>query len=373
VPGYDPSLCWWEHDGGVDGIDGKPAGLTSLDPVETCGFPCRTDVDRVFKAIGERQDHEHFVAETLSQTFRHEGWRSRREKVFAAFQRTNQVQARIAAFSNCGRECYVLQNTQTPEEYRLAASCCHDRFCLPCGSTRSRTITANLMAYAAGQPCRFVTLTLRTNDRPLDVQLDRLYEAFKTLRKSALWKNTQTGGIAFLELKRDKAGERWHPHFHILTQGKFLPQVELSKLWKVITTDSHIVDVRLVRDLSKATEYVTKYASKPMDSTVFERTESLDEAIVALKHRRLMMTFGNWKGLKATETPTAAAWTRLDTLDNMLFTAATGCKETARILALVLGDACDGLIARSKAAIEATRIPRTMPPPDTPLQLTLLF
>jgi hypothetical protein len=222
----------------------------------------------------------------------------------------------------------------------------------------------------AGSPCRFVTLTMRTNCLPLSDQLDRLYAAFGILRKSKLWKTTQTGGIAFLEVKRSKNGENWHPHFHVLTQGKFIPVTRLSQIWLQITKDSHIVDVRLVKHTASAVQYVTKYASKPLDSTIFQSEVQLDEAMTALHSRRMVITFGGWRGLNPTDSPNPAAWERLDTLENMLIRASRDDADAARIIYKLCG-------AQAASLICAASIVNPRPPPEdspTPIaQLTFSY
>jgi hypothetical protein len=182
-----------------------------------------------------------------------------------------------------------------------------------------------------------VTLTLKHNEQGLTGEVERLYSAFKTLRKNPFWKKTQTGGIAFLEIKRSRDRQSWHPHFHIVTQGKRIDSRKLSALWKKITTDSFIVDVRPVRDDVEVVRYITKYASKPFDPTLFESQPVLQEAILALAGRRMAITYGDWKGLKMTTKPDADAWDFLDTLEGIAQRALAGDSKAYAILHAVCG------------------------------------
>jgi hypothetical protein len=126
------------------------------------------------------------------------------------------------------------------------------------------------------------------------------------------------GGAAFLEVKIAKDGRTWHPHIHIIAEGGFLNQSRLSDKWKEITGDSWIVDVRYVRDRGEVIRYVAKYASKPLDATLFRSKEHLKEAMVALKGRRLCLTFGNWRGLELEKRPEDDGnWKKVCTLDNL--------------------------------------------------------
>jgi hypothetical protein len=145
---------------------------------------------------------------------------------------------------------------------------------------------------------RFLTFTLKHNDTPLADQLDRLYLAFRTLRRRPLWRTQVTGGAMFLEVKVGKDG-RYHPHLHVLAEGGWIDQKALSADWLAVTGDSFIVDVARVDDPGHRARYVTKYATKPADSTIIRDPAKLDEFLIAIKGRRLYQPFGNWRALLA--------------------------------------------------------------------------
>jgi hypothetical protein len=153
---------------------------------------------------------------------------------------------------------------------------------------------------------RFLTFTLKHNATPLTAQLDRLYLAFRTLRRTALWKAAVSGGALFLEVKVGDDG-LYHPHLHVLAEGGFVDQRELAAAWHGITGDSFMVHITAVNDPLKRASYVTKYATKPADSTVLRSPDKLDEFLVAIKGRRLYQPFGKWRALlpsdDADETP----------------------------------------------------------------------
>lgn len=337
------ALAYWENDRIHSEAPTEPVAATQLDPLESGGTS----------------------GEPLATTFRHSGWSAQRRKVAHALTQTNQTWSRQEAFRTCGGNCFVLRSKSNPEDFRLAASGCHDRFCLPCAQARSRTIAANVAAYLKDRRARFVTLTLKHTNRPLRMELDRLYAAFKALRKAPLWKRTQTGGVAFLELKRSRDRLSWHPHLHILTQGKFLDVQKLALLWKSITKDSHIVDVRLPRDSAQAIAYVTKYASKPFDPSLFDNQTTLEEAIEALNHRRMALTFGNWKGLQMTEKPSEDAWEFLDTLEGIAMRAQLGDSAALKILQKVAGDRATWFMELVAKQI-VPRMNTARPPTPTP-------
>ncbi len=269
---------------------------------------------------------------SLSTTFRHSGWEHNRRLVLDALVRTNQSQNRRDEFCQCGSHAYVLRNVENPNEHRIAGSACHDRFCLPCGQERSQAIALNVIEAISDKQVRFLTLTIRSQDEDLSTLLNHLYESFRKLRATAFWKHRVTGGVALLEIKRNVSDNRWHPHFHCLVEGKFLPQKDLKRIWHRITKTSFIVDIRLVRAAQEAARYVTKYACKPLHKSFLHCEAALDEAIIALKGRKLAVTFGTWRGVTLARTIAEGAWENVGTLEGWIADAAHGDEHAATVL-----------------------------------------
>lgn len=256
--------------------------------------------------------------------FRHSGWRRDRERVYDALRATNQTLNRLVDFGQCGKFVYVLQSLTDPTKYMIGGSTCHDRFCLPCGNERSRRIAGNVIDELEKGQARFLTLTLRSTTEPLAELLHKLTASFTKLRRTKLWQAKVDGGVAFLEVKYNEATSRWHPHFHCLVQGRYLPNKQLAKLWKRITGDSSIIDIRIVKDNAHVTHYVAKYASKPMDHSVLLDSDRLKEAIIALKGTRLCMTFGSWQGVSLTRNRDDDKWINLGQLTELIKDATRG-------------------------------------------------
>lgn len=205
---------------------------------------------------------------------------------------------------------------------------CRDRLCQPCQTARRAHLVEAILFAVAGAltRVRFMTFTLKHNRTPLTAQLDRLYLAFRTLRRTKLWRESQTGGAFFLEVKVGDDG-LYHPHLHVLAEGTFVEQRDLCATWHAITGDSFIVDVREVTDPQKRASYVTKYATKPADSTVIRDAAKLDEFLIAIKGRRLYQPFGKWRALlpaDADDEP-ARTLTSIGSIYTICARAAEGC------------------------------------------------
>jgi hypothetical protein len=151
-------------------------------------------------------------------------------------------------------------------------------------------------------------LTLKSSTEPLLDLLDKLLNSFRRLRRTKLWSTTQKGGAAFVEVKWNSKSNRWHPHLHVISEGKFIPQHLLRMEWNQITIDSFIVDVRLVKSKADLCSYVTKYVSSPISHSVTNDPALLVEAIKALHGRRTCTTYGLWRGLKLIHKPENDDW-----------------------------------------------------------------
>lgn len=289
--------------------------------------------------------------------FRHSGWQRNRSLIAAALARTQQSQSRQSSFWECGAHAYVLESVDHPGTFRLAGSTCHDRFCGPCAQERSFTIAGNVLEAIRKVEVRFLTLTIKTDGETLAESLDKLYTSFATLRRRRWFQHRVWGGVAFCELKWSAKSQRWHPHLHCLVTGTWVDKFKLSRLWREATGDSYIVDIQRPKNDQDVSRYVTKYASKPFDNTFIARHELIDEAIVALKGRKLALTWGKWRGLLLTETPDTGAWEHVASLETIIVRAARGDSPSLIILeSLTLAD-IGPILARAPPPITHTAKP----------------
>lgn len=306
---------------------------TSLDPAEiSCGFR------EPGLAAGPSPADE--AAET---SFRHSFWSTRRGQTRDALTAAGASTGSMLRFNHCGSHSWVYAATGQPGRFRVHTDKCHSRWCEACQVEHRRVVSRNLSSRlvdelhlrdprSATDKLRFITLTLRTSEKPLADELDRLYACFRTLRQRKIWRACVNGGILFLELTRNRAGH-WHPHLHVLCGGKYIPQDQLREAWKQITGDSWIVDVRLVRNPSIAAGYVAKYASKVVPADLVHDRPALIEAIKALAGRHTFTPFGCWRGWKLSEPPPDdCSWEPVAPLWIVLRAAAEGKADAQSIL-----------------------------------------
>lgn len=206
-------------------------------------------------------------------------------------------------YVNCGSGIRVLYKGRIGDEhsFRLVANGCRNRWCPRCSRLRSNRIGFNVRCFLRDRDCRlrFVTLTLRHNKTSLRDQLKRLTTCFNNMKRRDWWKAHVPGGMMFIEVKLSGA-KLWHVHAHIICEGKYMPQQDLSNEWLAVTGDSPIVDVREIKNPEAAASYVAKYGSKSFGHELLTEPRYLAECMLGLKGSRLCTTFGTWRGKKLT-------------------------------------------------------------------------
>lgn len=270
-------------------------------------------------------------------SFRHSGWERTRERILDALMNTAQSENRIKRFDSCGSMTWVYRNRTDPRQFKLVGGYCRDRFCTPCAVAKAHLIRDNIMVHIKDKRVIHLVLTLKTEGHDLTWQLDNFLRCFTLLRQTSLWRRCVAGGAAFIELKWNPGSNRWHPHLHILFEGRYLPHDQLSPLWSRITDGSYIVHLKEVPNEEALARDVAKYAGKGVTFSVISDPDRLEEAIIALNGRRVCMTFGCWRKFRLLATERDGDWEPMCSLDSVI-TRATGKDPAAlEILRYLLG------------------------------------
>ena len=309
-----------------------PPVPTSLDPEDSPVDRPPPQPQPNHAGDGHPCPHDHAGDAELCIDWRHTCWHRDRLRVFEALQKCPIGETRLQRFADCGIDAWVMEDCNCPGHLRVAASYCHDRWCVPCGRAKARIVADNLRSVIQDQPHRFITLTLKAKNEGLANRISMLYASFRRLRGYAVWRNNVVGGAAFCEPVWSTKSECWHVHLHIVAEGKFIPQAELSAAWLKATGDSYIVDVRLIYGHDKAVDYVCKYAAKPLDPATLRNPDLLSEAIMALHGRRLILPFGTWHGIRLSEVSYDTQWKALTPLGELLRRAAAGDEWAQSVL-----------------------------------------
>jgi hypothetical protein len=281
--------------------------------------------------------------------FRHSCWRDTRTNTRSALVAAHVAEASIERFDLCGGNAWVLQNKAQPDMFRIASNRCHCRWCEPCASEYRRKVCGNLKTWLMDTyklnndreltpKLRFITLTLKSTDMSLDEVLDRLQGCFKNLRADKWWKSCCEGGISFVELTHNTRTGRWHPHLHIIAGGRYMAQKKLSDVWKTVTGDSFIVDIKQIANAAWAASYVAKYAGKSIPAAIRSNVTLLSECVIAFAGRRLFNCFGSWRGLKlSSHEELCDEWETVCSLKTLILLARTGDEKATNLLNFLRG------------------------------------
>jgi hypothetical protein len=250
-----------------------------------------------------------------------------------------------------------MRSVENPLEVRYATNACHDRLCVPCAADRSRVITHQVLELLAGEPTRFVTLTLAGGEPDLGYGIWRLLRSFRRLRQRTFWKHHVRGGVYFVEFTRSANTHAWHVHLHCITHGRYVDQAKLSREWHAVTRDSYICHVEYVRSERKIVNYVAKYVTKPWDRDAAKDDALLDQIVAGTHRKRLVGGFGDWKDVAVTRRPEAGKWIIVGDIETIVDRARAGDDDALWLLGAALGDAEDTLLAK---------FPESRGPPASP-------
>ncbi len=267
-----------------------------------------------------------------SVLFRHSGWARARAQIRATLARLMIPPRALQRFDLCGSDPWVVVDENDNSRLAVHSNHCHSRWCVPCSRDRAARIVGNLKAPLANGNIRFLTLTLKHSDAPLAGQLDRLYACFRRLRRAHFWQDSVDGGAAVLEITHGRSDDRWHVHLHCLLQGRYLPHASIKAEWFRITGDSNIVDIRPVYSADHAAKYVTKYITKPLSTTIINKPDPLAELITACGRRRLVLTWGCWRGIRLSAPLDPTTWQSLVPLDELYQRREDGDAEADALL-----------------------------------------
>lgn len=171
---------------------------------------------------------------------------------------------------------------------------CRDRLCPTCQRYRAREVRRRLEApLQKADSVRFLTLTMPAEETDLGPRIDRLYTAFRDLRRRQQWKAHVKGGAFFLETTRGREGRHWHVHLHVIIEGDYWSKESIKAEWSAVLGENANIDIRAVHHRRQAAAYVTKYLTKSTELDGWS-PETIRDLARGLHRRRGLGTFGRW-------------------------------------------------------------------------------
>jgi hypothetical protein len=295
------------------------------------------DQQRAYSASGRMLDDDEGsnwdppIPTARETEWRHGKWQDKRTKMRAAIVTATGNAKRLERWDSCGA-CAVVEYSKELDKTRVTCWHCRDRMCEPCQAKRTRELARIVRTNVQGGQARFITISLKHRDVPLKDQIRRLRNCFNRFKRTKFWKAHVYGGVAILEVKREKKGWReradgtkyqtsglWHPHLHMITTGTWMDQREASRKWLKITGDSDRFDIRVVDREESAAHYVSKYVTKSCNAEVVNNPEWLAELVDAMHRSRTYNVFGSWVGVnRDEELDTATDWKPITTVHDLL-------------------------------------------------------
>ena len=179
----------------------------------------------------------------------------------------------------------------------ISQSRCKSRACPHCSIIRGNEIEKRIQTLIkhCDSP-RLLTLTLKSSKNPLSTQLQHLKSSFNKLRRTKQWKTKIKGGLSILEITWNPS-TGWNPHLHCVVDATYWKQSSISLLWKKITTDSPIIDIRMIYSIKNTSHYISKYISKSWGILDYP-SHITAELCLTMHGIRTLSTFGHLHGIK---------------------------------------------------------------------------
>ena len=218
------------------------------------------------------------------------------ESVYRAWDLLDK-KTRCASLLDCRTRAWFVRNLETGH-VRVGSNSCRLRWCPMCSKAKAAYISDVVTDWIHDiKSPKFLTLTLKHSDSPLEHQVTSLYKFFKKWRERRDVRKILHGAIWFFQVVRSPKSDQWHPHLHMVVDSGWFPRDLISDTWLAVTGNSKIVNIKVIRDEKKVAAYVARYCSRPCNLENLSDGDRI-EIVLAMHGRRLCGSFGTAKSLK---------------------------------------------------------------------------
>lgn len=142
---------------------------------------------------------------------------------------------------------------------------------------------------------KFLTLTFKNREHLTAEWRRETFAIFRKFLKNRYVAEHLSGGVWCWEVTYNKKTKTWHPHFHIIFDGKYVPKADLKAIWFELTGDSYIIKIQDIQGhgdegklgaLRETVKYITKAVAFAEDEDL------LTEFLAATKNMRRIGKFG---------------------------------------------------------------------------------
>lgn len=204
----------------------------------------------------------------------------------------------------CGSFIYSVDCGHCHTKHFAGFSSCKSRWCIPCSHKKTLAWLAKLMPVLEKWQGRVGMLNFTIETGPdLEKQLKKLQEGWKKFMKDKRvvkkFRDRLPGGLRSLEVKIAQGDStHWHAHLHclILQPAGYEKDYDwIKEKWHSATGGSvWIKDI--TKQKLKGSVEVLKYLIKP-EMGLYKNTEMLGKAVMSLKGKRQINTWGLLRGL----------------------------------------------------------------------------
>lgn len=153
---------------------------------------------------------------------------------------------------------------------------------------------------------RFLTLTFKSRAHLTKEWRKEQGAALRAFFKHRWVKEHIGGGVWAWETTYNQRLKMWHPHFHILFDGDYLPKARVKELWRELSGGAYIIKVQEIlghgeRGKLDALRETVKYITKAVEIVEDERLVA--EFLDATAGTRRLGVFGKFHGYKPPTPP----------------------------------------------------------------------
>jgi predicted RNA-binding Zn-ribbon protein involved in translation (DUF1610 family) len=188
----------------------------------------------------------------------------------------------------CGREFLTIQCSKCGSRHLILAGS-RDRTCPMC----AREIYAPIYRkyekiLKSCKDLKFVTLTTKPIRRQDPEQIRKMSKWLNRLFHRRLYARSWKAKLATVECKKTPQNEFYY-HIHLIIEGSYIPQKQLSKDWKKISGFPIVHIKRIWRTPVKALRYVLKYILKGFN---FDEDRDRQDFKDSMKGVRYLRSYG---------------------------------------------------------------------------------
>lgn len=241
--------------------------------------------------------------DAVAQRHLFQRWSKQRERWIDALSTSPNHQPQAVRMEACGSDAWI-QRSPSTGRVRVVCNACRVRVCPRCQHNAASKLKRRLDIALRDHPrtsWRLITLTMRSTSAPLRIQISNLKSSFRRLRQRKIWKANAEGGYAILEITYNNKTDRWHPHLHVITAGRFIKQADLSRDWAKASRGSPIVDIRQIKDTKGVLHYVTSYVTKSPEALETASNDRMIDYFDGIRSARFLIAFGKVPRAKPVE------------------------------------------------------------------------